>query len=171
MTLGSWVGLAGVIGVAVGQLGCRASTTRPPFGPKPMAATAELRLGIESGTQILAEALQEDSIPIATVELLDGYVETRWFRVPGWQEVEGEPVGVDVVRVRGWVDPARPGYVRCTVEIVYRPWVDPSRDGRELDVAVPSDHLVLQRVQARLKRLVSLYGDPDPSSSSGSAGT
>lgn len=141
--------------------GCRANTTRPSFTPIPTAMEAEVRLAIATGTQLLTEALREDSLPIARVEEFDGYVETPWFSVPGFEPTIGRPAGLDVVRVRGWVNPARPGYVRLVVEVVYRPWIDPGRPGRDLDRTVPPDHPVLVRVQQSLDRLLDLYGPPD----------
>lgn len=141
--------------------GCRANTTRPSFTPIPSAMEAEVRLGIATGTQLLTEALREDSLPISRVEEFDGYVETPWFSLPGFEPTSARPAGPDVVRVRGWVNPARPGYVRLVVEVVYRPWIDPGRPGRDLDRAVPPDHPVLIRIRESLDRLLDLYGPPD----------
>ncbi len=141
--------------------GCRANTTRPSFTPVPSAMEAEVRLGIATGTQLLTEALREDSLPVSRVEEFDGYIETPWFSLPGFEPVTGRPAGLDVVRVRGWVNPARPGYVRLVVEVVYRPWIDPGRPGRDLDRAVPPDHPVLIRIRESLDRLLDLYGPPD----------
>ncbi len=140
---------------------CRANTTRPSFVPVPEAMEAEVRLGIATGTQLLTEAPREDSLPIARVEEFDGYVETPWFTLPGFEPTTARPAGRDVMRVRGWVNPARPGYVRLVVEVVYRPWIDPGRPGRDLDRAVPADHPVPTRIRESLDRLLDLYGPPD----------
>lgn len=138
---------------------CQANTTRPPIAPMPLSLTAEVRMSIPAGTRLLTSALQADSIPLTRIEELDGYVESPWFAVAGREPAASRPVGPEVVRVRGWVDPARPGYVRFTVEIVYRPWLDPSRADRDLERPVSADHRVKEQIAARLKRLAVVYGD------------
>jgi hypothetical protein len=157
-----------VVAAGVGAaLGCQASTTRPPFGPYPEAAHGEIGFGnpdrlatVVRATRALADALLADSIPITRVEEQDGYLETRWFDARTLQPTAREPLGPDIVRVRGWVTPAKPGFGGIEVETVYRPLVDPSLPSRELESPVPNDHPVGLRVAEVVRRLVERYGEP-----------
>src|SRR5215207_8114316 len=60
-------------------IACQPATTRPAFLPRPEALGAELRLSVSDATRRLAESLRADSIPVRTVRLRDGYIETPWF--------------------------------------------------------------------------------------------
>jgi len=137
---------------------CQPSTTRPNFAPYPEAAATEIRLTIPDATRRLADALAQDSIPLARVEQRDGYLESRWFVSGTGQPVHHRPIGADAVRVRAWVDPARPYSSTMIVETVYRPMADPSRSGRELERPVPDDHPIAAKVRATLDSLVKKYG-------------
>jgi hypothetical protein len=150
------LGLAGLL-----VLGCNPNTTRPPFGPLPAAIEAELELPVAVAVGVIAEAFRTDSIPVAQVHERDGYLETGWFLARDGTPTSDRPVGVEVVRVRGWVTPGRPGHTDIQVEAVYRPLVDPSRAGRDLDRLIPADHPVARRLEGVLARLVAEYGHPD----------
>jgi hypothetical protein len=159
-----WTRLGAAVAVAAA---CQASTTRPPFVPYPEAAHGEIGFGnpdrvatVIRATQVLAEALRADSIPVARVEERDGYLETRWFEASSLQPTSREPLGPDVVRVRAWVTPAKPGFGTIEVETVYRPLIDPSLPARELETPVPDDHPVGRRVADVVKKLVERYGEP-----------
>jgi hypothetical protein len=123
---------------------------------------SEVRLAVPEATRQLAEALKADSIPTRTVRLRDGYIETPWFLARTRRETTRRPLGPDVVRIRAWADPARPGSSQLTVETLYRPRVDPSLPERELEREVPRDHPVAKSVEAALKRLVERFGAPPP---------
>ena len=143
---------------------CQPATTRPAFLPRPEALGAELRLSVSDATRRLAESLRGDSIPVRTVRLRDGYIETPWFASRTGRPVRGQqPLGSGTVRVRAWADPARPGSTQLTVETLYRPVADPSLPERELERQVPADHPAAKKVQAALGRLVERYGTPPPS--------
>ena len=143
-------------------LGCQPSSTRPPFPPVPEAASTEIRLSPGDATRLLAEALREDSIPPSGSSCT-----TR-----GWSRAGSTPrpattssivpSGSNVVRVRAWADPTRPGSSKVTVETVYRPIADPSLPQRDLDRQVPRDHPVAIKVRATLQDLVKRYGGPPP---------
>ncbi|HEU5171772.1 MAG TPA: hypothetical protein VFU46_14590 [Gemmatimonadales bacterium] len=134
---------------------CQLATTRPSFEPVPEARHAEVRLPRAEATRLLAEALREDSVPVALAEPRDGYVVTPWFDSTG---VAASPdIGTGVVRVRGWVEPARVGSSELIVETVYRPMLDPSLPERELERAVAPDHPVAVRVDSVLARLARRY--------------
>ena len=151
-----------IIGFVLVLAACQPATTRPPFGPVPEAHGSEVRLAVPEATRRLAEALRADSIPANKVMLRDGYIETPWFLARTRRPTGRRPLGPDVVRVRAWADPARPGSTQLTIETIYRPRVDPSLPERELDREVPRDHPVAQRVEAALKRLVERFGTPPP---------
>ncbi len=140
---------------------CQASTTRPTFGPMPGAAGAQVRLGVPDATRLLAETLQEDSIPVSRVVERDGLIETPWFEVPGYRPFQGRPLGPTVVRVRAWVDPGKAGHSVYTAETVYRVMADPSRPDRELERQVPEDHQVSSVVAEAVRKLLYRFGDPD----------
>jgi len=141
---------------------CQPATTRPAFGPFPEAPGSEIRLPVPEGTRRLAEVLKADSFPTQKVRLRDGYIETPWFLARTRQPTTQRPLGPDVVRIRAWADPARPGSTQLTVETLYRPRADPSLPERELERQVPRDHPVALRVEAALKRLIERFGAPPP---------
>jgi hypothetical protein len=146
-----------------GVTACQPATTRPAFLPRPEALGAELRLSVPDATRRLAESLRADSIPVRTVRLRDGYLETPWFASRTGRPVRSQqPLGRGTVRVRAWADPARPGSTQLTVETLYRPVADPSLPERELERQVPADHPAAKKVQAALGRLVERYGAPPP---------
>jgi len=146
-------------GLAALAAACLLSTSRPGFEPLLGVQTAEVRLGPAAATQRLGEALREDSIPVTRLEPRDGYVQTPWFEVATGQPTRRSPLGPEVVRVRGWVNPGRYGHSDLQVEVAYRALRDPSVPGRELERPVPADHPVRIRVQAALDTLARRFGD------------
>ncbi len=144
-------------------LGCFPSTTRPSFLPQPTAAAVELRLDVPKATRALALALNTDSIPIRRTEAKDGWLESEWFDAKTLKPTRARRLGPDVVKVRAWVDPARPStqgddHSIITVETVYRPMADPSRSDHELERQVPSTHPVAGRVLAATMALAKKFG-------------
>ena len=127
--------------------GCSLSTSRPAFQPMPEARVGDLEVEVPVATERLAKALTDAGIPVARVSVQDGYLETPWFDTATGRAAGGRPLGLDVVRVRGWVTPSAHGSSEIKVETVYRPIADPSRPGRELERSVPYAHPV--RVQVR----------------------
>jgi hypothetical protein len=151
-------------------LGCRATTGRPPFPPFPEAEHVEIGFGLVDKvvtvmqvTDSLVAYLRADSIPVSTVKPFDGYLETRWFEAATLAPTDRRPLSDQIVRVRGWVDPSKPGYAKVEVETVSVPWADPSLPDRELETPVPFTHPVNVRVRAVLKRLTDKYGAPEDS--------
>ncbi len=120
----------------------------------------EVRLPVQEATQMLAEALRADSIPALRVRLRDGYIESRWFEAATGRPTNRRPIGVGVVRVRAWADPARPGDTQLRVETLYRPLADPSLPERELERQVPPNHPIAIKVRSTLQDLVKRYGGP-----------
>lgn len=144
-----------------GVAACQPNTARPPFTPLPEAAVTEVRLSVRDATRRLAEALRADSLPVRKVALRDGYIETPWFNATTRRPARGRrPLGPNVVRIRAWADPARPGSSHLTVETLYRPLTDPSLPERELEREVARNHPVAMRVEAALRQLVQRFGGP-----------
>lgn len=147
----------------LGLAACQPATSRPAFTPLPEGVPSELRLSVPEATRRFAEALKTDSIPTQRVQLRDGYIETPWFEARTGRVVrQARRVGSQVVRIRAWADPARPGSSQLTVETLYRPLADPSLPERELERQVGRNHPVAKKVEAALKRLVDRYGAPPP---------
>jgi hypothetical protein len=149
----AWI-LVGLWGAAA----CQPNTTRPGFVPLPEAAGTEIRLVPREATRQVAEALRASAVPVRTIRLRDGYLETGWFDVQSGRQTRRRPLGTRTVRVRAWADPARPGSSQLTVETTYRLRVDPSLPERELDRQVSKTHPVAVKVEGILKKLVERYG-------------
>ena len=149
-----------LLGLAV--VGCQPNTTRPEFLPLPDAAGTEVRLPVREATRRLGETLRAGSVPVSRVMLRDGYLETGWFESKTGRPVSGRPLGQGTVRVRAWVDPARPGSSQLTVETSHRPLADPSLPQRELERQVPRNHPVAAKVDSVLRQLVDRFGGTPP---------
>jgi hypothetical protein len=152
------------IGLLTGVLwltACQASTTRPTFGPLRGAASVVLQLEVPRATTVLADALKADTLPVTATYPRDGFLETPWFDSATGRPTRKRPLGGDVVRLRAWVDPEKPGFSRLTVETLYRDIADPSLPERELDRELSPDHPVAKRVRAALDSLRARYGEPD----------
>ena len=141
--------------------GCQPNTSRPVFGPLPDAAGTEIRLSPREATRQLADALRADSLPVRKVLLRDAYLETGWFDAKTGR-LRAQSLGPDVVQVRAWADPARPGSTVLSVETAYRPLADPSLPQRELERQVAPKHPVAVKVDSVLQRLVRRFGGPPP---------
>jgi hypothetical protein len=139
---------------------CKPDTTRPAITPYPEAAGVEIRLRPQEATRRLAEALRGDSLPPAQVRLRDGYLETKWLDSATGRPTGRRPLGTDVVRLRGWVDPGRPGFSVLTVETLYRPLADPALPERELERQVPREHPTAVKVEQVLQAMLKRYGGP-----------
>lgn len=151
-----------LLGLVLLLSACRPDTTRPAITPLPEAAATEIRLSAQEATRHLADALRADSLPPSRVRLRDGYLETRWLDSATGRPTSRRPLGTDVIRLRAWADPGRPGNTILTVETLYRPLADPSLPDRELERQVPPDHPVALKVTRALEALVKRYGGPPP---------
>ena len=139
--------------------GCYPSTTRPDIVPVPQAPLLELELFVPEATTQLAVELDADSIPVSRTEPKDGWLETGWFDAHTLLPTDDRPVGMDIVKVRAFIDPGRPNHSVITVETVYRPVIDPARPDRSLEVQVPGGHPVGNRVAAALERMRLAWGE------------
>lgn len=146
--------------------GCHARTDRPYFPPVTGAPTTEIELDVKQATQALADVLKGDSLPVTKVTLRDGIIETAWFESDSKHVTHARRLGDQVVQVRAWIDPSRPGHSRIILETVFRPLADPSLSERELDRQVPPSHPVGKRMTEVLTELARLYSsepEPEPS--------
>lgn len=132
---------------------CDPNTTRPRVVPFPEDASILVHARIPAATERLVRAFQVDSIPIAKQSTRDGWLETPWLNAETLKPTDARPVGTDVVRLRGWVNPDKEGFSTIIVEAAYRPFADPSLPGRELERPVPKDHPVQVRIDSMLARI------------------
>lgn len=139
--------------VLLSLVACNPNTTRPRIVPFPEDASIEVHAKIPAATERLIRALTVDSIPIAAQSTRDGWVETPWLSAETLRPTDARPIGTDIVRIRGWVNPAKEGFSTIIVEAAYRPYADPSLPGRELERPVPKDHLVQVKLDSMLARI------------------
>jgi hypothetical protein len=121
----------------------------------------QVELGIPEATRVLSEALAKDSITLRTIREADGFLDSGWLDARTLEPTGARPLGLDVVRVRAWVNPDKEFWSELVVEATYRPLDDPSRPARELDAALPEDHRLQRKVAGVLRGLVERYGDAD----------
>lgn len=155
------------LGLLLAAGACRATTGRPSFIPFPEAEHAEVGFDLADEdqtvlmvTDTVAQRLAADSIPVQRIKRFDGFVESRWFDAKTKRPWVGRPLGPDAVKVRAWVDPAKPGFSRVEIETVYIPKVDPSLPARENEIPVPTEHAINRQMGEMLKDLGEAYGPP-----------
>lgn len=146
---------------AVVLTACRATTHRPYFTPLPVAAVAQVELGIPEATRALSEQLARDSVTLRTIREDDGYLDSGWLDATTLEPTRARPLGLGVVRVRAWVNPDKEFWSELVVEATYRPLDDPSRPERELDVPLPENHPLQRKIAGVLRALVERYGDAE----------
>lgn len=152
-------GRIGLIGLLAG---CAPGTTRPPFDPLPSSPKIELELPRTDAIQRVADALKADSVPVARLEVRDGYLESAWFDPATNKAATSSLAATGLVRIRAWADPGRPYHSDVTIEAVTRPVADPSVPGRSLERPLAADHPVTVRLDSLLKQLNATYGDKIP---------
>jgi hypothetical protein len=134
-------------------LSCNPNTTRPRMAPFPEDPSTEVRARVPAATERLLAALAADSVPIKFSSTRDGYVESPWLDAGTLKATDTRPIGLDVVRIRGWVNPGKEGYSVIIVEGAYRPFADPSLPERELEQPLPRDHPVRLRIDTLVARI------------------
>lgn len=139
--------------LALGSSSCDPRTTRPEVTPIPEARSIEVALSRQLAIGRLHRALVADSFPIEKVVTRDAWLETPWFDALTLKPTPAQRLGRDVVKLRAWADPARPGNSLIIVELVYRPLADPSVPQRELDRPVPPTDSIHVRVGSILKTI------------------
>jgi hypothetical protein len=142
----------------VALTGCYPATTRPDLVPVPDAMRIEVELFVPQATRALALELDTDSVPVRRTEPDDGWLESEWIDAATLQPTRRRPVGLEVVKVRAFVEPGRPNHSVIFVETVYRTVVDPARPDRDLEAQVPAGHPVGARVARALERMVAEHG-------------
>ena len=138
--------------------GCQWNTTRPPFPPVVGATEIELELDQRQATEVVARAMRADSLPLNRVEPRDGLIESPWFDARSMHPTGQRILGSDIVRIRAWIDPTRPGHTKLTLEAVHRPFADPARPDRELDQPLPMGHPIAVRMDSLVALLGRVYG-------------
>ncbi len=133
--------------------GCYPATSRPDVVPVPDAVRVEVEMFVPQATRALALALHDDSIPVRRTEPDDGWLESEWIDIATMQATRRRPLGLEVVRVRAFVEPGRDNHSVIHVETVYRPVASPARPDRVLERQVPVGHPVAVRVQQALERV------------------
>ncbi len=149
-----------LLALLVGALSCYPTTTRPHIVPQPGSAVMELELFLPEATREVALAFDADSIPVRRTEPKDGWLESEWFDATTLRPTGRRPLGLDVVKVRAFIEPSKANHSLVTIETVYRPVADPSRDGRSLERQVPIQHPISIRVAAIVNRLTLAHGEP-----------
>ncbi|NOT09121.1 MAG: hypothetical protein HOP28_13055 [Gemmatimonadales bacterium] len=140
---------------------CRATTSRPPFGPLPSATIVQLELEVPDATRAVALALATDSIALKAIREEHGFIDSGWLDSRTLEHTGARPLGTGVVRVRAWVTPAKQFWSEVVVEASFRSMDDPSRPERELDLPLPDDHPLQRRLGEVLRRLIERYGDAE----------
>lgn len=139
-------------------VGCYPATSRPDVVPVPGAVRVEVELFVPEATRALALALDEDSIPVRRTVPEDGWLESEWIDFATMQATRRRPLGIEVVRVRAFVEPGRDNHSVIHVETVYRSVAAPAQPDRTLEQQVPVGHPVALKVQRAIDRLLEMYG-------------
>jgi len=74
-------------------------------------------------------------------------------KTPVATATDTRPIGTDIVRIRGWVNPGKEGFSVIIVEGAYRQMADPSLPERELERPLPPGHPVQVRIDSLLARI------------------
>lgn len=141
---------------------CDPGTTRPDLVPFPEAPTLEVTVERSVAITRLRDALVEDSFPVTRLDTFDAWLETKWFDRRTWRPAAAGALGTDVVKLRAWADPARPGNTLLVVELVYRPMADPTLPPRDLERILPATDSLSLRVHAVLTKLQGEIGFDAP---------
>lgn len=139
---------------------CYPTTTRPHFSPQPAAAVVIVELFVPQATREVALALDADSIPVRRTEPRDGWIESEWFDIRTMRRTSRRRLGLEIVKVRAFIDPDKANHSAVTIETVHIPVADPSRDERSLERQVPATHPVSIKVAGLVNRLSRQFGEP-----------
>lgn len=139
-------------------LACDPGTTRPDVVPFPESRQIEVILDRPQAITRLREALVADSFPILHFEARDAWLDGPWMDRRTLRPVSAGALGPDVVRLRAWAEPARPGNSFLIVELAWRPVADPSVPPRSLERSLPASDSLAVRVQATLKGIDDRFG-------------
>lgn len=150
-------------------MSCDPGTTRPDLLPFPDARQIEVIVDRADAITRLRDALVADSFPIARFDARDAWLESPWMDHRTLRPATAR-VGPEVVRLRAWADPARPGDSYLTVELAWRPMADPSVPPRDLERPVAANDSIVARVKAVLDQVSAEVGFHGPSASGGAGG-
>lgn len=144
-------------------LACDPGTTRPDVVPFPESQQIEVVVDRAPAITLLRSALLADSFPIARFDARDAWLEGPWMDRRTLKPVSAHHLGPDVVRLRAWADPARPGDSYLTVELAWRPVADPSLPPRMLERPLPATDSLSLRVKSVLRTISIEVGFHDMS--------
>ena len=147
---------------ALAVVACDPGTTRPDVIPFPGSQQIEVMTDRAPAITLLRDALLADSFPVRRFDARDAWLEGPWMDRRTLAPVAAEHLGPDVVRLRAWAEPARPGDSYLIVELAWRPMADASAPARSLERPVaPTDSLFL-RVKRVLDSLDAHVGFRQP---------
>lgn len=139
-------------------LACDPGTTRPDVLPFPDSRQIEVILDRADAITQLKNALAADSFPIARFDARDAWLESPWIDRRTLRPVGDNGLGPDVVRLRAWAEPARPGNSYLIVELAWRGTADPSLPPRMLERSLPATDSLALRVGAVLGMIDGEFG-------------
>jgi hypothetical protein len=142
--------------------GCDPRTTRPDVTPFPDARQIEVLLDRGQAITYLRDLLVADSFPVTRFSAQDAWLEGAWMDRRTRRPVPSHHLGPDVVRLRAWSEPARPGNSYLIVELAWRPVADPSVPGRDLERPVPATDSLSLWLKGVLAQVDSAVGFHEP---------
>lgn len=141
---------------------CDPRTSRPDVVPFPESQKIEVLLDRGDAITYLRNTLLADSFPVARFSARDAWLEGPWMDRRTRRPTSAHHLGPDVVRLRAWAEPARPGNSYVIVELAWRPVADPSLPGRSLERPVPATDSVSIWLKGILAQVDSTVGFHEP---------
>lgn len=135
---------------AIALLGCDPATTRPQLVPSPETLSTEVRAAAPKAIELLARALQADSIPVRRIDPRDSWLDTGWYHLATGAVASRTAAGADIVRVRAWTEPSRVKHVLLHVQAERRGRFDPSLPEGDVAELLPASHPLAKSVLAVL---------------------
>ena len=148
--------------MALTLTGCDPRTSRPDVVPLTGSQQIEVLLDQRAAITFLHDALLADSVPVTRFDARDAWLEGPWMDRRTRRPTSAHHLGPDVVRLRAWAEPARPGNSYLIVELAWRAVADPSVPGRTLERAVPPTDSVSLWLKGVLAGVDSVVGFHEP---------
>lgn len=159
-----------IFGLCLVAAACDPRTTRPDVTPFPDAQQIEVVLDRGDAITYLRNALVADSFPLARFSAQDAWLEGPWMDRRSHRPVSSHHLGPDVVRLRAWSEPARPGNSYLIVELAWRPVADPSLPGRDLERSLARTDSLSLWLKGVLAQVDSQVGFHQPGAATAPAG-
>ena len=141
---------------------CDPGTTRPDVVPFPDAQQIEVITDRAPAITALRDALLADSFPVRRFNARDAWLEGPWMDRRTLRPVSAEHLGPDVVRLRAWAEPARPGDSYLIIELAWRGVADPSVPPRTLERSLAATDSLSLRLKRVLQGIEHDIGFHDP---------